>query len=108
MSILPIVLLTVKIRAELSISLVMLTIWAWVSRFASGNVILINPSIKMKATIDRKEITNAVAFISVFAIFCASSLSFSIYSVKTGTKAAASAPAMNRLNKVSGIKKEAL
>lgn len=65
-------------------------------------------SMKMKEMIDRRDITIAVTFIKVLAIFWASCLSFSMYSVNTGTKAAARAPAINRLNNVSGIRKEAL
>lgn len=57
---------------------------------------------------DSRPINMTAALRSVLAIFWASALSFPRYSVKTGIKAAARAPAMNRLKSVSGMRKEAL
>jgi hypothetical protein len=104
----PRVLLIANKIAEGSINLVMFMIFSCVSGVDETNIAGIILSIKMKAITESAEIKIVAPVSIVFAILYASFLSFIKYSLKIGKNAAVNAPAINRLNSISGIKNDAL
>ena len=74
----------------------------------SGKMLGMIFGIKINATTERAVISKVAVVSIVLASFWASSLSFVRYAEKTGKNAAESAPAIKRLNSMSGIRKEAL
>lgn len=104
----PKVLLMVNMIAELSIILVMLTMSARISSLASGKLKDIIGSMKMNAKTANTPIARVKMVNMMFATLKASFLSLAKYSENIGMNAAARAPAINRLKRLSGIRKEAL
>jgi len=104
----PRVLLIAKRKADGSINLVMYIMFICPSGSTDGNIAGIMLSMKINATTARNAINKLAPDIIVFAKANASFLFFSRYSEKIGMNAATNAPAMNRLNKMSGIKNDAL
>ncbi len=94
--------------AEGSINLVMLMMSFCISGSTFEKIAGMICGMNMNAITARTEMSNVAPVSIVFATLRASSLSFTRYSVKMGRNAAVSAPAMNKLNKKSGIRKEAL
>lgn len=94
--------------AEGSINLVILMMFFCISGSVSEKIAGIICGMNMNAITARTEMSNVAPVSIVFATLRASSLSFTRYSVKMGRNAAVSAPAINKLNKKSGIRKEAL
>ncbi len=94
--------------AEASIILVILMISIWSVADASWNSTGTICGNVMKTIVAIMAMNNVAPVSIVSAIFFASSLSFTRNSEKIGKKAAESALAIKKLNKISGIKKDAL
>ena len=97
-----------KSMAEGSIRRVMLMMFCCISGVASEKANGIILCMKIKAITASPEINIMAPVSIVFAIWYACFLSFIKYCVKIGRNAAVNAPAIKRLNKRSGIRKEAL
>lgn len=105
---LPSVLLIANSTADGSINRVITIMLVCISDVASGNSAGIIYGINMNAIADSAAISSVAVVSIVCATSCASFLSFTRYSVNIGKKAAVSAPAINKLNKRSGIINDAL